>query len=140
MRYVFLFFLLVSLLSGCSESLTVEANQATGQLTFVNAADRPFAVIVFNAEDAPLIDPIPAFSVEEFEERKIGVGASEGVEHSGYEKGKDAYILIYAQCDCELSAWIEDFAGPNAALLLHSYTISADVLRRLDYRVVVHAL
>jgi hypothetical protein len=139
MRYVLLTCLLGFLVAGCVSDFLIFGNDDdTGDIRFENAADRPFAVVVFNAENRHLIDPYPAYSVEQFAERKIDVGASAII--SGNDRGKDAYILIYAQCDCELSAWIKDFAGTNAAILTKSFEISADALKLLNYRVVIENL
>lgn len=139
MRYVLLACLLGFLVAGCvSDFLIFGDDDDTGDIRFENAADRSFAVIVLNAERRHLIDLNPVLSAEKFEERKINVGSSAII--SGRDRGKDAYILIYAQCDCELSAWIKDFAGPDAAILTRDFEISAGALKLLNYRVVIENL
>jgi hypothetical protein len=135
MRYFFLLGTVVLFLTGCSDILT-----PTGEFTVVNAADRPFAVIVFDAELKDRIDLIPAFSADEFEHRKIDVGTTAVVDHKGYDKGNDAYVVIYAQCDCVMPGSIESFAGPDAAIFIKDFVISADLLRLWNYHVVVEDL
>ncbi len=131
-------FLFILVLSGCSNSpVGLGGGLNTGELTFVNKADRPFAVLVFEREDYNLTNPAPAFSEAEFEARKIGVGSSDGHE---YERGDDVIVLIYADCGCELSEQIAVIVGPNAKPIVMSFTLTADELERKDYRVTIDEL
>ena len=141
MRHFLVPCLLAVLLAGCiSDFLSFGNESEADSLTIVNAADRPFAVVVSDAESRHLIDLIGAFSAEEFEERKIDVGASAVIEKTGYEKGKDAYLVLYAQCDCALPEWIANTAGPDAAVLVKDFEVSAKVLTLMNYRVVIKDL
>jgi uncharacterized protein DUF2442 len=139
MRTVCSFFLLILLLSGCSYSPLGEAGEP--EITFVNQTDRPFAVLVFEREDSHLIDPAPAFSEAEFEERKIEVGSSGGPREIGeYERGDDVVVWIYADCGCEINAQIVAIAGPNAKPMVKRFTLTGDELEQKDYRVTIAEL
>ncbi len=112
-----------------------------GEITFVNKADRPFAVLVFEREVETRTSPTPAFSEAEFEERKIEVGSSGGSGViSAYERGDDVVVWIYADCGCELNPQIVAIVGPNAKGVVKRFTLTADELGQKDYRVTIDEL
>ena len=59
--------------AGCQ---LIDFRGGSDDLTFVNRADRPFAPIILDAKELPLVDPRPWLTAEEFEERKIEAGSS----------------------------------------------------------------
>ena len=76
-------FLLGSLCMVAASCQLLESSESGYDLTFVNRADRPFAPIILDAKDLPLVDPRPWLTAEEFEERKIEVGSSAEVDEAG---------------------------------------------------------
>ena len=144
MRKALSIVLLILFLSGCSDSLVGEEGGSElndGEITFVNEADRPFAVVVFEREMSYRVDPVPAYSEEEFEERKIEVGSSNGPDDiPEYERGDDVFVLLYADCNCELDDQLIDFAGQNAKPYVETFTLTAEELEQQDYRVTIDEL
>jgi hypothetical protein len=102
-------------------------------LTISNEADRPIAVIVFDAELMPLLDPRPFLTSDEFDERRIEVGASvQSDETWSYVHGNAAAVLLYTRCDAEART------GPAPLVTIQSF--SAEELKILDFKVTVAEL
>ena len=135
--------LFCTLATGCEAVGVENEDSSSGEVTFVNQTDRPVAIIAFEKEASHLIFPTPALEKDEFEERKIGVGAAGGPENiSEYQQGDDLLVLVYAQCkgDSTVSEQVREKWGSEVAPMADSFQLSAEQLDDQSYRIAIEEL
>ena len=129
-----------SLLGGCSAGGT-GAPRAPSEVTLTNRTDRAVSIIAFEEEASQVIDPLPALPAEEFEARKVDVGASKRLEEiPEYEAGDGLFVLAYAKCSCERDSQVIEQWGPDAAPMVHTLRLSAAELAARGYQVDLETL